>query len=1715
MNDILLASFLLSMTKHYGLESVQIDLEGHGREDVVEGLDISRTVGWFTSIYPVILESSGDGLSGLIKGVKEHLRSVPNNGVDYLLLDLEGGSEGDLSSDSSILFNYLGQIDSDTRGKVFELARESIGNPTSKDELRPHDWYLSGIISDGQLSQTLEYSKRQYKKQTITSVMRYYEESLEELIGYCSDYAGRELTPSDLSYGGLTIDQLDTLQEEHSIEDVYPLSPMQEGMLFHSLLDESDHYFVQMGYCFAGKLDINSIERSLHTLTKRYDTLRTIFLYNDYERPLQLVLRENEIPCEFKDIRKEIQFKDKETVLQSYYIDDRKYKFQLSKEVPLRVKIYQTEQDEYEFIWSHHHILLDGWCLSTLMAEFRALYISNIKKTAIDLPNPPQYGKYIDWMERRNKELSIEFWRNYLEGYEKLSTLGSPEFNSGDKDKNQEDIQFKVQLSQIKSLIKISERLGVTLNTLIQTAWGILLCRHCNLEDVVFGAVVSGRPPEIEGIEKMIGLFINTIPVRIKYKEGDQLEKLVQDLQRDALKSKEHQFESTSNLQNIHSSSSQLFDHVLIFENYPDFEKNNLLDEIEEGEHAFDITNYTTFIENHYDLSFIIIPRDELHCCLRYNPGQYGRAQVESFADHFLKTIDQLIARLLIREEKLDREALHPTSYHQERLWFIDKFESNYLYKGSPVYHNIPLVIDFEGDLEIRHLEKSISFLLRKHEILRTSIVEIDQLPYQRITENVELELKIQKVTDEVDLNTLFLNEIDIPFKLDKVLCRAALLIDKINKAKLVISLHHAIADRFTVRALADELIKTYDLLKNGNPISLEPEVNGYLEFSRNQIEKEVNQKSLQFWKELLQTEITPLDFQTDYPRAPIHTYTTGLIEFSLDSELSKQTVKCAEKLKVDVGVVLMTTFKFLLHKYAGQEEIIIGTSLDKRANTESHVLLGPISNLVAVKTTVDLKASFSDYVHAVNKSLKSAEENRDLPFDHLVKELNLRKDMSRTAIFDILFNFEGSELILPNSGKLNANYEETNYGYGKYDLNLFMHSIRDNTHGKLHYNSDYFDENRMQTFVSHFLEVLRKVAIEPTVKLSDLDLLSKTEQRIVSDELNNTSASYPANQNMVSLFKDQCSRNPRNIALKLGEKTLTYEELDIRSEQISSFLRNRGVQKETIVGLYMNRSIELIVGLIGILKAGGAFMPIDTDNPSERTKFLLEDSEANYLLTSNTVTDPPHHANILFIEDAEKIDLEESELKVKIDPSDLCYIIYTSGTSGSPKGVMIEHRNAVRLFRNDSFQFDFTSLDVWTLFHSPVFDFSIWEIFGALLFGGRLVIVPKAIARDAASFLEVLKNDNVTVLNQTPSAFSNLLLQSHILNSPGLLKLRYVIFGGEALDMNVISDWKIKFPNTQIVNMYGITETTIHSTYKELTQSDINNNLCVIGKPLPTVSAYIFDKYQKFTPKGVKGELYIGGLGVARGYLNREALTNQRFIINPYNSKEKLYRSGDIVRLLDNGELEFFGRLDEQLQVRGFRIEAGEVESNLNAHSMVDESVVTAIRNSNYFELAAFYVSNLRLEPSELRKFLMEKLPEHMIPSYYIHLNEIPLTKNGKVDKNRLPDVDPTGGNDYKAPSGQVEEKLAEIWSTVLKLPKSNISVSDDFFAIGGDSLKAASVIGRTNKEFKVNIPLMELFKSPRIKDFKEVVEITLWSNSNSIDPESSEREAKESHIF
>jgi bacitracin synthase 3 len=1458
----------------------------------------------------------------------------------------------------------------------------------------------------------------------------------------------------------------------------YRMSSSQRRLWALSQLEEINlTYNIPVAYIFEGKLDTDALQQAFRMLIARHEILRTVFRENAAGEIRQVILDTGAtgFNIDYTDVRND---QNTEQLLKELIQQEFALPFNLSAGPLLRAHLYQVADDKWAFSYVMHHIISDGWSMGILMKELLSFYTHPQSLPALRI----QYKDYASWQQQQLSGSALAVHKNYwlqqFAGTLPVLQLPVDKERPASQSYNGAVVIKHIDASVANAVHELSRQQGGTLYMALLSAVNILLHRYTAQEDIIIGSPIANR--EHADLEGQIGFYLNTIALRTRFKATDTYKELFDNVKQVTLGAFAHQvypFDELVDDLNLKRDlgRSALFDVMILLQNF-----NTGNSEFEQDFGEVSVRRYRggEHVVSKYDLTFYFTETVEgIRADIEYNTDIFYRDTIVRMGDYLesilratterpLSTLNDLIIKSLgggrLPLDLTNNNLLQAAcSEHQKRLWFIDQFEKNYLYEGSPVYHNLPLIVKLSADITTDALNNAIVQVLQQHDILRTNIFSENSEPYQVVNNNSFNGIRLHDM--EIADAEALLQIIEQPFDISK---DALIRFDLIEQHNIfVITAHHLVADRQSLKIILEQIL--------GHAQNIAERINNTLQYADfSQWQNQLNGSDLApfdfYWKTKL--ENAPILYlETDHHREHIHIYNAAGFYQRLTPGISEKIALFCEQKGADASIFFLAVFEALLHRYTGSEEIVIGTLYNNRQDDVLTRMVGPLANLITIKNNIAGGVSFETLLKEVAAEYNSAVEFSAKPFEKVVLDINPGKDMSRTALFDVLFHYDEAS---PNTA-----YEEIelNRGVGKYDFNLL---VKKDESFSLHltFNEKYFKASRIERFLGYFNSIVEQVLNTPELSVNKLDIISAAEKHTLLQTFNDREVSYPDEKTIVDLFEEQVQRTPGNIAVVFEGQSFTYAELNEKSNRLANYLcANYNIQPDDLVGMKLERSLEMIIAIMAILKSGGAYVPIDPAYPQERIDYMIEDSRCK------VVIDDEELAKF----SAEENKYSSNNLIPVNKASDLAYVIYTSGTTGKPKGSLIEHRNVVRLFKTDKPLFDFKENDVWTMFHSYCFDFSVWEMYGALLFGGRVVVIPLLTAKDPAAYLEVLNREGVTVLNQTPSAFYNL-IKEELEKQDATLKLRYVIFGGEALSPGKLAAFNKKYPSTELINMYGITETTVHVTYKKITSVEIENNSSNIGKPIPTLTCYVLDQYQQLCATGVPGELYVGGEGVCRGYLNREELTAKKFIENPFVKGERLYRSGDKATLLENGEMEYGGRLDDQVKVRGYRIELGEIENVFRRDGRIEDVVIIARPDEKgETNLIAYLVSKEKLNTAELRLELATQLPAYMLPSHYVQLDKLPLTSNGKINKKILPnpvDAVMETGAEYVAARNETEHRIVQIWQEILG--RENISVKDNFFEIGGHSLKATRLASQLHKTFDVKVALKDLFTNVILED-------------------------------
>ncbi|MBH9419458.1 pyoverdine non-ribosomal peptide synthetase PvdD, partial [Pseudomonas aeruginosa] len=1075
----------------------------------------------------------------------------------------------------------------------------------------------------------------------------------------------------------------------------------------------------------------------------------------------------------------------------------------------------------------------------------------------------------------------------------------------------------------------------------------------------------------------------------------------------------------------------------------------------------------------------------------------FERPVLEAFAQGLERTTDAVSTIPLA-----DRQQPLALSFAQERQWFLWQLEPE-----SAAYH-IPSALRLRGRLDVDALQRSFDSLVARHETLRTRFRLEGGRSYQQVQPAVSVSIEREQFGEEGLIERIQAIVVQ-PFDLERgPLLRVNLLQLAEDDHVLVLVQHHIVSDGWSMQVMVEELVQLYAAYSQGLDVvlpALPIQYADYALWQRSWMEAGEKERQLAYWTGLLGGEQPVLELPFDRPRPARQSHRGAQLGFELPRELVEAVRALAQREGASSFMLLLASFQALLYRYSGQADIRVGVPIANRNRVETERLIGFFVNTQVLKADLDGRMGFDELLAQARQRALEAQAHQDLPFEQLVEALQPERNASHNPLFQVLFNHQ-SEIrsVTPEVQLEDLRLEGLAWDgqTAQFDLTLDIQEDENGIWASFDYATDLFDASTVERLAGHWRNLLRGIVANPRQRLGELPLLDAPERRQTLSEWNPAQRECAVQGTLQQRFEEQARQRPQAVALILDEQRLSYGELNARANRLAHCLIARGVGADVPGGLALERSLDMLVGLLAILKAGGAYLPLDPAAPEERLAHILDDSGVRLLLTQGHLREHrPRQAGVevLAIDGLVLDGYAESDPLTTLSADNLAYVSYTSGSTGKPKGTLLTHRNALRLFSATEAWFGFDERDVWTLFHSYAFDFSVWEIFGALLYGGCLVIVPQWVSRSPEDFYRLLCREGVTVLNQTPSAFKQLMAMACSADmATQQPALRYVIFGGEALDLQSLRPWFQRFGDRQpqLVNMYGITETTVHVTYRPVSEADLEGGLVSpIGGTIPDLSWYILDRDLNPVPRGAVGELYIGRAGLARGYLRRPGLSATRFVPNPFpgGAGERLYRTGDLARFQADGNIEYIGRIDHQVKVRGFRIELGEIEAALAGLAGVRDAVVLAHDGVGGTQLVGYVVADSAEDAERLRESLRESLkrhlPDYMVPAHLMLLERMPLTVNGKLDRQALPQPDASLSQQaYRAPGSELEQRIAAIWAEILGVER--VGLDDNFFELGGHSLLLLMLKERIGDTCQATLSISQLMTHASVAEQAACIE-------------------------
>ena len=1031
-----------------------------------------------------------------------------------------------------------------------------------------------------------------------------------------------------------------------------------------------------------------------------------------------------------------------------------------------------------------------------------------------------------------------------------------------------------------------------------------------------------------------------------------------------------------------------------------------------------------------------------------------------------------------------------PLSFAQQRLWFLDQYEPD------NILYNLPVAIRLHGVLDVTALERSLDEILRRHEALRTTFAVDNDRPVQVINEAQEFRLSVVELREtsseknEATAARLITEEARQPFNLAAgPLVRVKLLRLAPADHVLLLTMHHIISDGWSIKVLMHELGELYDAYANKREATLPDLSLHYPDFAtwqRNWLQGEKLETQLAYWRTQLADAPPLLELPTDRPRPKFKTFHGADVRVSFSKSLSEDITRLSRAEGVTLFMTLFAAFSTLLYRYSGQRDILVGTPIANRNRAETESLIGFFINTLIMRTRFSDQMTFRELLGQVRETALEAYAHQDLPFEKLVEELQPHRTLSHSPIFQVMFHLQNVMTEGLSLSGLTLSPVDVETQMAKFDLLLTMVESEAGLAGRFNYNTDLFDATTITRMAQHFERLLEAAVSNPDQQISRLRLLSDAEKNKLLFAWNDTRRDYSKDTPVHLAFAEQARRTPEAVAVRFEHDELTYTELNRRANQLAHRLLRLGVGPEVPVGLLARRSVKMIVAMLGVLKAGGAYVPLDPDYPRERLTFMLEAARCPVLLTNGVTADDltaGGHGRV-FLDTADPgIDLESDADPANFtDPENPAYIIFTSGSTGTPKGIIIPHRAVNRLVSADYIELGASNRVAQA--SNASFDAATFEVWGALLSGAQLVGLPLDVLLSARDFGEELRRRRIDTLFLTTALFNQIVRELPEAFAP----LEHLLFGGEAADASAVRQVLEQGRPRRLLHVYGPTESTTFSSWQLVREVPGTAATVPIGRPISNTRLYILDEDLQVVPIGVTGELYIGGDGLARGYLDQPELTAERFIPDPFGVEPggRLYKTGDLTRWLADGQVEFVGRNDFQVKVRGFRIELGEIETALRGHERVRDAVVVArtdARGAAY--LTAYVVAADGPQPAggELRTFLKQKLPEYMLPSVYLYLDQLPLTPHGKLDRRALPSPEKAEREidaPFVAARNAVEEVLAGIFTDVLRVGR--VGVNDNFFELGGHSLLATQAVSLVRKSFQAELPLRKIFEAPTV---------------------------------
>ncbi|WP_438496405.1 amino acid adenylation domain-containing protein, partial [Paenibacillus sp. IHBB 3054] len=1046
----------------------------------------------------------------------------------------------------------------------------------------------------------------------------------------------------------------------------------------------------------------------------------------------------------------------------------------------------------------------------------------------------------------------------------------------------------------------------------------------------------------------------------------------------------------------------------------------------------------------------------------------FARPTVKALAEYVRSTEESDYGRI----EPAAAQASYPLSSAQRRLYVLHEMEP------ESMRYNMPGVLELAGKVDADRLEQAIRSVIARHESLRTSFTWIGGEPRQQVHEDVAFEWGCREA-EEAQARELIWSFVR-PFALDQApLLRAGLLRLAAERYWLVWDMHHIVSDGVSVNLLVSDFMTAY---AGGELEPLRIQYKDYAVWQQGTLGVERMQGHEAYWLSAYAEEVPVLELPADRMRPAVPGSEGGQVSTEVNTKTAEALKRIAAESGATLYMVLLAAYNVWLHKYTGQSDIVVGTPVSGRTHGDTEPMIGMFVNTLALRNAPSGDKRFMDFLREVKERTLAAFEHQDYPFEELVEKLNVRRDRSRNPLFDTMLVLQNMEQARFGLADIDVRPVELDQRTAKFDLTLNVAENDQGLHLLLEYSCALFNEEKAGRYLTHFVQLLSQISGEPEASIGSYELVTWEEKEQLLHGFNDTAAAYPQEATIHGLFEAQAEKTPDAVAAVYGDQQLTYAELNARANQLAWTLRGQGVGPERIVAILMDRSVEMLVGMLGILKAGGAYLPIDPALPAERIRYMLGDSGAAVLLIQPCLDPCGFEGTVIELTPGGQAQ-SEANPPLELDSRHLAYVIYTSGTTGNPKGVMIEHRAVVNFITGMTRVIPFGPAKSILFATTVSFDISVVETLLALTQGMRVVAASEEQQKDPQQLAALIERQRIGMVQMTPSRLKMLLSAGCVAWLEGVTE---ILVGGEAWTDDLLADLQSK-SKAALFNMYGPTETTIWSAVREATA----DQTVTVGGPIANTRLYIVGDNRQLQPMGVAGELCIAGEGLARGYFNRPDLTAEKFVDNPFEPGTRMYRTGDLARWLPDGNLEYLGRIDHQVKIRGYRIECGEIEAQLMAHAHIREAVVVDRKDEQgQANLCAYLVCSMPLTVAQIHAHLSGYLPDYMIPSYFVEMDRIPLNNNGKVDRTLLPvpDVAMQDQEENLPPATEMESDILKVWQEVLH--KDDIGVTDNFFHVGGNSLRLVDIYAKLERKYPGVLVVADLFGNPNVRQLAQYIE-------------------------